>query len=126
MAGKCSGKAARVMQEAAVVLGSERAKGFPAPAPAPGGVGSVSVCWWRREATRVLVRNKADTPARDWRSLGRGQANDYHGRTRTRAQLRFLSPDYQQSRSVWRMAARVRSAVIRASAGPRTACWDWA
>jgi hypothetical protein len=46
---KCSGKAARVMQESAV---SWEARERKVPYPCPGCVGSVSVCWWTTEGNQ--------------------------------------------------------------------------
>ena len=76
-----------------------------------------------RKATRALVRNKADTPARDWT---KPRPSNKQTTTRDYDQSTAPIPDYQQTRLAYGGEGALSCApVIRASAGPRIACWDW-
>jgi hypothetical protein len=94
---KRSSKAARVMQEAAV---SWEARERKVPLPLPPAVleaflfvGGRGKRPGSRSETKLLHLRVIGE------SLGRVQANDYQGRTTTRAQLRFLN--YQQNRMAY-------------------------
>lgn len=101
--------------------GKRESKRFLTPAPAV--LKAFLFVGGPRKATRALVRNKADTPARDW---AKPRPSNKQTTTRDYDQSTAPIPDYQQTRLAYGGEGALSCApVIRASAGPRIACWDW-